>query len=333
MFSDLKKELSSIKILIILLSIAISIYLLRFVLEFLTNFSDILLIFVFGWLFSFILEPVVDLFTKYAKIPKPIATPIVFVLVGIFITLGFFLFIPDVASQLQSLQKILPGLLNNAPPFLKQGIDNFLNSFTNYIDIIPSITQFAVNLVIVLILSFYLIIEKDSLNRKLYAIIPKSWHENVRFFQKVVDKTFASFVRVQIIWGITGGLVTYIVLLAFGVNYAASTSFLAGILTAVPMIGPIIGVIPPLLVALISDPQKAVIIFLIIFLIQQFIFNVIGPKIIGRAFQINPIMVMLALLIGIKIAGFTGAIFAVPVVSILLVVGKEFYSYYFKEED
>lgn len=154
-----------------------------------------------------------------------------------------------------------------------------------------------------------------------------------RSFGKTFNTSFASFVRIQALWGLVGGVVTYIVLTIFGVPFAASTSLLAGILTAVPMIGPIIGVIPPLLVSIIENPDQAVFIFLAIFLTEQFIFYFLGPKIIGKAFNVNPIMVILSLLIGIKIAGFLGAILAVPVISIILVAGEELYTYYFKESE
>ncbi len=265
--------------------------------------------------------------------PRVLSTGIVFILVGALITATFFLFIPDVAAQLQNLQKILPDVLKNSPIPLSRGVDALLSSFNNILDYIPSLAQFAINLVTILILSFYLIIERDNLNKKMFAMAPRKWHENIMFVQKAINKTFASFVRIQIIWGIVGGVLTWIVLTIFGVNYAASTSLFAGILTAVPVIGPIIGVIPPIFVALIDAPDKVLLIFLVLFLSQQFIFNFFGPKIVGNAFQINPIVVMFALLIGIKVAGFTGALFAIPVVSILMVVGREFYSYYYKEKE
>lgn len=223
--------------------------------------------------------------------------------------------------------------MDSAPPVLQTGVDNFINSLNNYSDFIPSVTAFFINLVTILILSFYLIIDKQNLNRRIFAIAPKKYHENIRFIQRVIDQSFASFVRIQVLWGVIGGIITWIALTIFGVNFAASTSLLAGILTAVPMVGPIIGVIPPLLVSLIDKPDQAVLIFLIIFGIQQIIFNLFGPKIIGKAFNINPIIVMLSLLIGIKIAGFTGAVFAIPIVSIVLIIGREYYNHYFKERE
>jgi len=278
-FDEIKRELSSLKLLTILLTFAVGIYLLQFLLEFLRNFSDIILILVFGWLVSFILEPFVDIFTNYLKIPRVISTALVFILAAVLLILTF-----------------------------------------------------AVNLVTVLILSFYLVIDKQNINRRIFALSPKKYHDSIRFVQKIVDQSFASFVRIQALWGVIGGIITWIVLTIFGVNFAASTSIMAGILTAVPVIGPIIGVIPPLFVALIDKPNEALIIFLIIFIIQQFIFNVFGPKLIGKAFNINPIVVILSLLIGIKIAGATGAVFAIPVISIVLIVSREFYKDYKEDE-
>ncbi len=333
MFNELKKEFTSLKLLTILLTLAVSIYLLQFVFEFLRNFSDIIWIMILGWLVSFILEPFADIFTKYLKLPKILSTILVFVLAGGLLILTFLIFIPDITSQFHSLQKILPDLLENSPPQVGRGFDHFLNSLNNSTDLIPSLTQFFVNLVTILILSFYLVVDKDNINRRLFAVTPKKYHEQMRFFQKVIDTSFASFVRIQVLWGVLGGVITYIVLTAFGVHFAASTSLLAGILTAVPVIGPIIGVIPPLLVSIAEKPDQAVIIFLTIFIIQQLIFNVLGPKLIGKAFNVNPVMVILSLLIGIKVAGFMGAILAIPVISIILVAGQEFYTYYFKEKE
>lgn len=332
MLDDLKKELSSIKLLTTLATIAVLIYLLQFLFTFLRDFSDIILILVFGWLVSFILEPFVDLFTKYLKIPKAISTVIVFVLSAILIILTFALFIPDILSQFKALEKVVPQFLDSSPPQVQKSVENTFNSLNNYGSLIPSVTQFIINLVTILILSFYLVIDKDNINKRVFAITPKKYHEMLRFVQRVIDQSFASFVRIQILWGVIGGLITWIVLTVFGVNFAASTSIMAGILTAVPVIGPIIGVIPPLFVALIEKPDQAVIIFLVIFIIQQFIFNVFGPKLIGKAFNINPVIVILSLLIGIKVAGFTGAIFAIPVISIVLIVARELYKDYKEDE-
>ncbi len=333
MINDLKKELTSFKLLNILGIIAISIYLLQFVLGFLRDFSDIIWIIILGWLVSFIMEPFVDFFSEKLKLPRTVSAIITFALAAVLIVLIILLFIPDIMSQFRTIDKVLPGILENTPPQLQKGVDNFLSNLNASSDLIPSITQFLINIVSIFILSFYLVIDKDNINKKFYALTPRKFHEQIKFTQSVIDSSFASFVRIQVLWGFLGGIITWVVLTIFGVHFAASTSLLAGILTAVPMIGPIIGVIPPLLVAFVEKPDQAILIFLTIFIPQQFIFNVIGPKIMGKAFKLNPIMVIFALLIGVKIGGFLGAILAVPVISIILIVGKELYDHYLKDRE
>lgn len=331
MFEDLKKELSSFKLLTLLLSLAVGIYLLQFVVSFLNTFSDVILIFVFGWLLSFILDPVVDIFSERLKLPRVLSTVIVFVLLAVLITAGTFLFIPDVNQQLSTIQKMLPSVLKNSPISISKAVDIFVSSFNNYLDYIPSVAQFLINLLTTLILSFYLIVERDNLSRRMFTMTPKKWHENIKFIQKTINKTFASFVRLQIVWGIVGGVLTWVVMTIFGIHFAASTGLIAGLLSAIPVIGVVIAVVPPIFVTLIDSPDKVLLIFLVLFLTQQLIYNIFGPKIMGSAYQLNPIVVMFAILIGLKVAGLTGALFAIPVVSIAQIVGREFYTYYFKE--
>lgn len=333
MLEELKKDFSSLKLLVALGVIALGIHLAQFLADFIRDFSDIILILVFGWFVSFILEPFVDLFTKYLRLPRIFSTVLVFTLAGVLITLSFLILVPNITSQFNTLAKEIPDFLRTSPAPLQRGVNNFINSFNNYAGLIPSVTQFLINLVIVLILSFYLVIDRDNLNKRFFAITPRKYHESIRFIQTAINKSFASFVRIQVLWGFIGGLVTWITLTLFGVPFAASTSIIAGVLASVPVIGPIIGLLPPLLVTSIEAQDKLIPVFLIIFLVQQLIFNAFGPKIMGKAFNLNPVIVMLALLIGIKIAGFTGAMFAVPVISVILVVGKEFYNFYFKEKE
>ena len=97
MLDELKKDLSSLKLLITLGTIAVGLYLFEYVVKFLRDFSDIIIIIFFGWLVSFLLEPFVDLFTNYLKVPRIVSTVIVFVLAAILIGLTFIVFIPDIA--------------------------------------------------------------------------------------------------------------------------------------------------------------------------------------------------------------------------------------------
>jgi len=327
MFDELKKEFKSLRVPAVLLSIALSIYLLQIVIHYLGVFLDVIYIILFAWLVSIILEPLVYSVTKYLRLPTVISTALTFIALGTFATAVVFLFFPYVAFQLATLGKILPDLLSGTPVFFQDAVRNSLKSFTNITTLIPSLAQFFFYLITILILSFYLIVENRKIKQTILDIIPSRWHKTARFIQRVVDQSFASFIRIQIAWGVLGGILTFILMAAFGIPFAASTSLFAGILTFIPVIGPIIGLIPPFIISVVSDPSKMPFFMITLVIIQQLIFNVLGPKLMGKVFQINPIIVVLALLIGLKVAGPVGSILAIPVISIIIIVGREFYNY------
>lgn len=331
MLEEIKKGFSTFKLLVVLLSIAVSIYLLQILWQFLGNFSDVIMIIVLAWLLSFILEPLVDLVSNSSKLPKVWSALSVYVFFAILFSVMIFIFIPLVISQFESLSKIIPIYLVSFPKFIQTWNNAVTNSLDTIISIFPSLAVVFVNIILVLFLSFYLIVDKDKINEETYRLAPKSWHKNLKFIQTVIDDTFASFLQIQVIFGIIAGISTWIVLRLFSVDFAASIAFIAGILTIIPLIGPILALIPPVFIALATNPDnptEALFIFAILLLIQQVIFNFIGPKLMGKAFKLHPIIVFISIIIGFKIAGPLGAIFVVPVLGILVIVLKELGQYF-----
>ena len=112
-------------------------------------------------------------------------------------------------------------------------------------------------------------------------------------------------------------------LVLFGIDFAPSTAVVSGLLTVIPVIGVVLALMPPFLASFVQDPSKALFILAILLVAQQLVYNLLGPKLIGQAFKIHPIIVLISLLVGFKVAGFIGSVFAIPVVSIATIVGKE----------
>jgi predicted PurR-regulated permease PerM len=241
-------------------------------------------------------------------------------------------FIPTVYAQIQELVRILPRYLNNSPPFMHKWLDFFASYLDNSLPIISSIATILFDLFLVLIISFYFVIDSERINKELYHLTPKKWHTNMKFTQHVIDTTFASFIRVQLLFGLLAGLATWIVLRIFNVEFAASTALLSGILAVIPMVGPILTIIPPLLLPLLTDPTQALIIFCILMAIEQVIFNIIGPKLLSKTFNIHPVIVLLSFLVGYKIAGNIGAIFGVPVLGVLVLVFHQLSHHFIREK-
>jgi len=326
MLDEIRKEFTLFKLLVFLLTIAVSIYLFGILWQFLGNFSDVIIIAVLAWLLSFILEPLVDLISKFTRLSKVWSALIAYAFFALLFTIIILLFVPVVIGEFQSLSKIAPLYLASFPKFIQTWNNAITNSVNTFISFIPSIANVFIDILLILILSFYFIIDKEKINTELYKLAPKTWHANLRFIQKTIDETFASFLRIQLIFGIIAGIATWIVLRLFSIDFAASVAVLAGILTIIPVVGPILGILPPAFVTLALHPENPVLaaaIFAILLLIQQIIFNTIGPKLMERAFKLHPIVVFLSIIIGFKVAGPLGAVFVVPVLGIVVIVVKK----------
>lgn len=320
MFQEIKKQFSSINILITLLIIAVGIYIFQNVWQVMGVFSDVFIILISAWLVSFILDPFVNKISKMLYINKLTSAIIIYILLFGLIGVVFFLFIPLVGTQLQGLLVVLPKYLASYPAFINRWGDFVSSSLNNWLSYIPSVAGFLLNLFITLIVSFYFVVDKDKINNEMFNLIPKKWHKDALFVQEVIDNVFASFLRMQILFAILVGIATWIVLRVFNVDFAASTALISGILTIIPLVGMVLAIIPPILVALLADPTRALFVFLSLLIMDQIIYNIFGSKILGKAFKLHPVIVLLSFIVGYKIAGGAGAIFAVPVLGILVVV-------------
>jgi predicted PurR-regulated permease PerM len=206
-----------------------------------------------------------------------------------------------------------PVLFNSLNGLLSGGI-------TTSLVVIPSVANFLFYAVLTLIISFYFITDKENISAEIYNLTPNSWHKEMKYVSQIIDTTFASFLRVQLVFGVLAGIFTWVILMLFHVDFAVSAALLAGILTLVPLLGPVLGIIPPLLVTLFFAANSVIPVFILLLIIQQIIFNVIGPKLLSNAFKIHPVVVLLSFIVGLKLAGGIGAVLAVPVLGIATIV-------------
>lgn len=333
MFKEIQKENFLVRILVILLIIALGAHLFNVFWQTITIFSDIIGIVVISWLLSFVLEPVVDKITESTPLSKVAATAITYLLIFVSLVIIGVLFVPLINSQIQTLSKTLPLFLESSPKFLSKWSDSIINGLSDSIIYLPSVAQFLLSTIIVLVISFYFIIDKDHINKELYLLTPKTWHGKMHFIQRVISNTFASFIRIQLIIGFLTGILTWIVLQIFGVPFALAIALLAGLLGALPLIGPILAAVPPVFFIFIINPWFAFFGLVIILIVQQIIFNVFVPRAFGKAFKMHPVIILLASIAGFKLGGAIGAIFAIPIAGISAVVIRDLWHYFLTPED
>lgn len=333
MEDEIRKNYSLVRVLIILLIVAVGSYLSSLAWVVISKFLNLFVILLLAWLLSFILEPIVEKIQTLG-ISKLIATIITYTLVFallVVITIGY---IPLVISQIPAVTNFISHNLQSAPPY----VVDLYNSLSNQqlgksAGLIPSVAEFLFLAFITLILSFYFIVDREKINQEFFNLMPKTWHNFLRFTQKTINDVFISFLRVQLFYGIASGVLTWIILRAFNIDFAASIAFISGVFAFIPLIGPLLAIIPPVLLAFLLDPVKAAAIGLILLITQQVTFNIIGPKLLGKAFKLHPALILISFLAGLQLAGAVGAVFAIPVLGIGAVMIRRFGHYFFAKQE
>ncbi len=119
------------------------------------------------------------------------------------------------------------------------------------------------------------------------------------------------------IQALVGGVGTGVIMSVLQVDYALLSSFVAGLVLLIPFLGPVVAVVLPVTIALVTNPDAAIFLFVALLALQQVIFNVLAPRILSRSVGLHPLVVFFAVLAGARVAGVWGAIFGVPIVAVL----------------
>jgi predicted PurR-regulated permease PerM len=144
-------------------------------------------------------------------------------------------------------------------------------------------------------------------------------------YPTLVQNAVARYVGGQLLFSLVMGTTAGVALYIFGVlgifpdgqKYAVVFGVFMGVMELIPYLGPFLGALPPILVALFSDPISAVWVALLFLGIQQLEGHIVAPQIFGHTLRINPLLVIFALLLGEQLYGIVGALMALPILSVL----------------
>lgn len=178
--------------------------------------------------------------------------------------------------------------------------------------------------------TFYLLLDSHQLGAAFVRSIPTTIRADVLKIAVLVDGVFASYLRGQLFLGLLIGVISTVFFSVAGVQFALILGVIAGIFETIPNIGPILGAIPAVIVALAQNPSLALVVAIYAFVIQQIENIFISPRVLGRSVQLHPVLVMVVLVIGSEIAGVLG-LFLAPVVTAVL---RDLFRYlYFRLEE
>ena len=191
----------------------------------------------------------------------------------------------------------------------------------NTVSILTSVLSLLGNALLVILLSFFLSLDGPRFSKMLYDVIPERLHQETRMFFIMTDRAFGGFLRGQLLQAFAIGLGTGLILGIFGIQAALVAGVFAGIFMVIPLLGPILCMIPPLLAVVLTDPSKILLVMIPVILLQVVVVNMIMPRIMGNALGLHPLVIIVSLLIGVKVAGFWGAFFAMPLAGIISAFG------------
>jgi len=113
-------------------------------------------------------------------------------------------------------------------------------------------------------------------------------------------------------------------MVVFGLDFLPASAALVGVIQMVPFFGPLLSWAPPVVVAVLTKPEVAILV-LVVMLVGWFIVNnIVVPRVMSHAVGIHPIVVLISVIIGLKVAGIAGAIFALPFAAVIV----SFFNYF-----
>jgi predicted PurR-regulated permease PerM len=191
-------------------------------------------------------------------------------------------------------------------------------------DLLKRVVETGFGLVLIIVISVYMLLYADRIGRLVRSALPPGDGTPEDDYPLRVQRALGSYVRGQILFSVIMGTTAGVAMWLLGVSgvfpdgsrYALFFGIFFGLMELVPYIGPVLGAIPPILVALFSDPLTAVWVLITFVAIQQVEGHVVAPQVFGHSLRINPLLVIFALLIGGELYGILGAFLALPLAAV-----------------
>ncbi len=307
---------------------------------------DIILIVLTAVVLASAIEPLTKLLIRY-KISRLPATILIYLgLAAILLGLTYFI-LPTLLNDFSGFLGNLPKYLNYAQawiPFEQQGIleqsatlrqisetsfslsqivNDLSSAFSNlsegFVRTVSLIFGGVFSFALIVVLSFYLAVQEDGVGDFLRLVSPKKHEAYIISLWKRSQHKIGLWMQGQLLLGVTVGVMVYVTMLVLGIKHALLLAILAAFFELIPVFGPILSAIPGVLTGLADrGPVFAVLIGLIYVIIQQFENHLFYPLVVKKIIGISPIVVILALVVGGKLAGFLGIILAIPLSTILM---------------
>jgi predicted PurR-regulated permease PerM len=298
---------------------------------------SIVFLFLVAMLLAMAIEPLVF---RIRRGPFSRGQGILIVYTGIMLLIAGFwmLTVPVVLQEARGFQQTLPRLLANVQQII-YSVDNESigraageavgklavptateDTGSLAIGLGLSIVEALFSAVTVFLVAYYWLTERVGIKRAFTYLFPRDRRQLVGTIWGGVEHVLGNWVRGQLLLMLFVGVLAGIGYTAMGLRYALVLAVIAGLLEVVPMVGPFLGAVPAILVALSQEVRLAIFVAVYIAIIQIVESNLLVPRLMARATGVSPLTVVMGLLIGTTLGGISGALIAVPVAAATQVI-------------
>lgn len=316
--------------------------------------------FIIGFCIAFLLIPIVNkvewffnktLFSKkkMPKLNRALASIIAFIVLAALVTGFFSIMAPQLINSISSIVQYVASFIRQNTDRINQFLVKyeFLNiegedlvvSWENIVSRLSNFTPHLVNNVLAIsnsvytlvfqlfvgiIAAFYLLMEKENFctrfKKLCYALFKRKTCDVLIYWTRRANRIFTGFITGKIIDSLIIGVICYVGMLIFKMEYAMLISVVVGITNIIPFFGPFIGAIPSILILLLVNPVQAAWFAVFILFLQQLDGNVIGPLILGDYVGVSAFWIMVSIVIGGGLFGFAGMLLSVPLFALVYAI-------------
>ena len=300
----------------------------------------------------YLFRPLVN-FLQLKKFPRPLSILLIYLIVGLLISLLVYLVGPILQKQMNSLIDNTPvfvefiqtkitkfqhsewfnriqenksfNLDKVSDPFSKKVSSSISGIGTNIVSFIGTMAKIVTVFVSVPFILFYMLKEGEKVPKHILRILPAVQKKNGRKILADLDGALSSFIQGQILVSSCVGAMLFIGYLIIGLDYSLLVAILAMFTNVIPFIGPIIAIIPALIIASLHSKMMVIKVLIVMIVVQQIEAHIISPQVMGRKLEVHPLTIISLLLAAGSIGGVLGLVLAVPVYAVMKVVVQHTY--------
>lgn len=270
-------------------------------------------------------------FLERHKIPRTVGVILVFVALALIVIVSIYTILPlliiDLNTALISFNKIAKNswwgslisfpVSNSATQLVNRLTQQFFSGDSSPLGAASGIFGSAALTISVLISAFYLSLTHDGVERFIRTVLPLNYEGRALRIYENARMRIGIWFRTQILLSLIVGFLVAISLMILGVKHAFLLGILAAIFEIVPFIGPILAGAAAIISAMITSPTLALYTLIAFVVIHQIENHALVPLLVGRSVGLHPVVVIMALLVGLEIGGLMGALVSVPAVVLL----------------